>query len=208
MKHSVETVSREVARALQRFPWENKRAYGQWLAQTYFYVRHSTRLLAAAAARFSLDNRGNAFHVRFGAHIGEEKSHEKLALYDLKQLGSSIDAFSELSSTRMFYETQYYKINYVDPFALYGYILMLEATGPLCGSQLVERVTRAHGPKSATFLKLHVEEDVDHAQRALEMVGELDPATHDIVQQNLHQSAKAYCLMLSEIAAEHCLSAS
>jgi hypothetical protein len=202
VKRTIESVSQEVARALLGFPWEHKQAYAAWLTQTFFYVRHSTRLLAAAAARFSLDNRGNAFHLRFGAHIGEERSHEKLALHDLKQLGASTDALRELSSTRMFYETQYYKINYVDPFALYGYILMLEATGPVCGGEIVERVTRAHGPKCATFLKLHAEEDVDHVQRALEMVAELDPATHEIVLQNLHQSARAYCLMLLEIAAE------
>lgn len=201
MKRTIESVSHEVAQALLRFPWEHKQAYAAWLAQTYFYVRHSTRLLAAAAARFSLDNRGNAFHVRFGAHIGEEKSHEKLALHDMKQLGASIDSSRELSSTRMFYETQYYKINYVDPFALYGYILMLEATGPMCGGEIVERITRAHGAKCATFLRLHAEEDVDHVQRALEMVSQLDPTTHEVVLQNLHQSAKAYCLMLSEIAA-------
>ncbi|HET8935119.1 MAG TPA: iron-containing redox enzyme family protein [Polyangiales bacterium] len=205
MKHTIESVSHEVAQALLRFPWEHKQAYAAWLAQTYFYVRHSTRLLAAAAARFSLDNRGNAFHVRFGTHIGEEKSHEKLALHDMKQLGANIQSMRELSSTRMFYETQYYKINYVDPFALYGYILMLEATGPVCGGEIVARVTRAHGPKCATFLVLHAEEDVDHVQRALAMVAELDPVTHEIVLQNLHQSATAYRLMLEEIAAEQCV---
>jgi thiaminase len=201
VKNILETVSGNVAGALNRFPWETKLAYAQWLGQTYFYVRHSTRLLAAAAARFSLDNRGNTFHVRFGAHIGEERSHEKLALHDLAQLGVGADALRELSSTRMFYETQYYKIDYVDPYALYGYILMLEATGPLCGGAIVDRVTKAHGSKCATFLKLHATEDVDHVQRALEMVTELDPSTHAVVLQNLHQSAEAYRLMLSEIAA-------
>ena len=34
------------------FPWTERAAYVGWLAQTYYYVRHSTRLLAAAAARF------------------------------------------------------------------------------------------------------------------------------------------------------------
>jgi len=33
-------------------PWENQSFYAEWLAQTYFYVRHSTRLLCLAAARF------------------------------------------------------------------------------------------------------------------------------------------------------------
>jgi pyrroloquinoline quinone (PQQ) biosynthesis protein C len=202
VKEILETVSNEVADSLNHFPWEAKAAYAGWLAQTYFYVRHSTRLLAAAAARFSLDNRGNTFHVRFGAHIGEERSHEKLALHDIGQLGVPADGLRELNSTRMFYETQYYKIEYVDPFALYGYILMLEATGPACGNAIVERVTKAYGPKCASFLKLHAAEDVDHVQRALELVGQLDPATHDLVLQNLHQSGQAYRLMLRDIQAD------
>ena len=201
MKQIIETVSHDVADALHRFPWESKDAYAGWLAQTYFYVRHSTRLLAAAAARFGLDNRNNAFHVRFGAHIAEERSHEKLVLHDLAQLGLAQDALRELNSTRMFYETQYYKIEHVDPYAVYGYILMLEATGPVCGDAIVERVTRAFGPRCATFLKLHAAEDVDHVQRALDMVAQLDASTHETLLQNLHQSGQAYRLMLREIEA-------
>lgn len=199
MREIIQKVSREVADALHRFPWETKAAYAEWLAQTYFYVRHSTRLLAASAARFPQDLRGNVMHVRFGAHIGEEKSHEKLALHDLGQLGVRADSIRELDSTRMFYETQYYKIDYRDPYALYGYILMLEATGPLCGQAIVERVTRAFGPNCASFLKLHAVEDVDHVQRAIEMVAQLDPSTHEVVFENLHQSASAYRRMLDEI---------
>lgn len=201
MNNILETVSRDVAEALHRFPWESQQAYAGWLAQTYFYVRHSTRLLAAAAARFGLDSRSNALHVRFGAHIGEERSHEKLVLHDLAQLGVAADSLRELNSTRMFYETQYYKIEHVDPCAVYGYILMLEATGPVCGDAIVERVTRAFGPRCASFLKLHAAEDVDHVQRALDMVGQLDKSTHQTVLQNLHQSGQAYRLMLREIEA-------
>jgi pyrroloquinoline quinone (PQQ) biosynthesis protein C len=122
-------------------------------------------------------------------------------LHDLAQLGIAQDALRELNSTRMFYETQYYKIEHVDPYAVYGYILMLEATGPVCGDAIVERVTRAFGPRCATFLKLHAAEDVDHVQRALDMVAQLDECTHETVLQNLHQSAQAYRLMLGEIEA-------
>jgi pyrroloquinoline quinone (PQQ) biosynthesis protein C len=201
VKHILETVSHDVADALTRFPWEAKPAYAGWLAQTYFYVRHSTRLLASAAARFGLDNRSNAFHVRFGAHIGEERSHEKLVLHDLKQLGVAAHTLRELDSTRMFYETQYYKIEHIGPYAVYGYILLLEATGPVCGDAIIKRVTQAYGPSCASFLKLHAAEDVDHVQRALDMVGQLDESTHEVVLQNLHQSGQAYRLMLREIEA-------
>jgi pyrroloquinoline quinone (PQQ) biosynthesis protein C len=188
-----------VSQALKAFPWDDQAKYAQWLAQTYYYVRHSTRLLAAAAARFPLDPTGDRLHVRFGKHIGEERSHEKLAQHDLSVLGVPPATLPEMNSTRMFYETQYYKIEHVGPTALYGYILMLEATGPACGDDLIQQVEVAHGPKCASFLRLHTSEDVDHVQKAIELVAQLPPQEQSPVIQNLGQSAQAYVGILQEI---------
>ena len=74
------------------FAWTDRAAYAGWLAQTYYYVRHSTRLLAAAAARFPHGRAGDTMHHRFGAHIGEEKRHELLCVRDLQALGETLDA--------------------------------------------------------------------------------------------------------------------
>ena len=57
----------DVSAATDRFPWEERAAYADWLAQTYYYVRHTTRLIASAAARFPIDERGNSLHHRFAA---------------------------------------------------------------------------------------------------------------------------------------------
>jgi hypothetical protein len=187
--------------AIHAFPWEERAAYTDWVAQTYYYVRHSTRLLAASAARFAMDKRGNTLHHRFAAHMSEEKKHEQLALHDIKQLGSSIELLPERPSTRMFYEPQYYKIEHVHPVALFGYILPLEATGPLCGQGIVRRVTAAHGSQCVAFLKLHTEEDVDHVEKALEIVTALPPDERALIEQNLLQTTYAYAAMLNEIRA-------
>ena len=55
----------ELSRSLERFPWTDRDAYCEWLAQTYYYVRHSTRLLAAAAARFACDDSGDTLGKPF-----------------------------------------------------------------------------------------------------------------------------------------------
>lgn len=199
MKAILTTSVERLSAALERFPWEERAAYADWLAQTYFYVRHSTRLLAAAAARFSFDPRGDALHHRFGAHIGEEKKHEKLAEHDLKELGRSIGEMREHASTRMFYETQYYKIEHQHPIALFGYILPLEAVGPACGPRILERIAGAHGPKSASFLRLHATEDVDHLEKAFEMLADVPSAERVFIEENLVQSTHAYVGMLSQI---------
>src|SRR5690606_24416532 len=93
MKQLLERCTLQMKTAGEKFPWTSRKVYGDWLAQTYYYVRHSTRLLAAAAARFPLDERGSALHYRFAAHIGEEKRHEQLALHDLQQLGFTLAEF-------------------------------------------------------------------------------------------------------------------
>ena len=39
-----------MSEAIRSFPWENKEAYAQFLAQTYYYICHSTRLLESVIA--------------------------------------------------------------------------------------------------------------------------------------------------------------
>ena len=41
-----------IGSSVQAFPWENNVAYGCWLAQTYYFVRHTTSFLALTASRF------------------------------------------------------------------------------------------------------------------------------------------------------------
>jgi hypothetical protein len=201
MKGRLDACVERLRLAAEQFPWEERAAYADWLAQTYYYVRHSTRLLAAAAARFAIDARGNALHHRFAAHMAEEKQHEKLALHDIKELGFSIDDLPERSSTRFFYEAQYYKIEHVHPIALFGYILPLEALGPVSGKHVIVRVSAAHGGKVIAFLKLHTEEDVDHLAKALEVLEAIPPEQREVVLQNLEQSTDGYLGILRDVGA-------
>jgi thiaminase len=199
MKHLVEQCTMQLKATGSTFPWDSRRAYGDWLAQTYYYVRHSTRLLAAAAARFPLDERGSALHYRFAAHIVEEKRHEQLALHDLKQLGLSLDQFEERHSTRMFYEPQYYKIEHQSPSVLFGYILPLEAIAASQGKAISAAVVAAFGPKCDAFLRVHGEDDVDHLEKALRIIETVPEAERELLAQNLRQSTVAYCRILEEI---------
>lgn len=191
----------ELGQAVDRFPWSDRGAYADWLAQTYYYVRHSTRLLAAAAARFAQDDRGAALHSRFSAHMAEEKRHELLCTHDLKMLGASLRDLPEHHTTRMFYEPQYYKVEYQSPIALFGYILPLEVIGPLHGSRILGPLMRAYGDKSVSFLKLHAEEDVGHLEKALEMLDRLAGSERELVEQNMQQTTHAYVVMLDDVGA-------
>jgi len=200
MMKTLDRCVEQLGNALRAFPWQERTAYADWLAQTYFYVRHSTRLLAASAARFAQDEAGDALHQRFTKHMSEEKRHERLALHDLKHLGVSADGLVERHSTRLFYECQYYKIEHVDPTALFGYILALEAMSAAHGPYAFEAVSSAHGASAGTFLKLHAHDDQDHTREALSMLERLTPGSRLHIEHNLEQSTFGYLLILRDIS--------
>ena len=200
MKTVLDQCMGQLGQSLEQFPWQLSSAYGDWLAQTYYYVSYSTRLLAASAARFACDERGNAFHHRFGAHISEEKKHELLALHDLKVLGLSIRDFPERHTTRMFYEPQYFKIEHRDPLALFGYILPLEAMSVAHGPWILERVSAAHGERASAFLKVHVNDDEDHLAKAFAALEAATDVQRALIEQNLLQTTAGYRALLKDIA--------
>jgi Iron-containing redox enzyme len=199
MKDTLNVCVGSLGHSITRFPWTDSGAYAVWLAQTYYYVRHSTRLLAASAARFSHDERGTALHSRFSTHMGEEKRHELLCVHDLKHLGAPIEKHKELHATRMFYEPQYYKVEHLTPLALFGYILPLEAIGPYYGKDLIDPLMRAHGESCVSFMKLHAGEDVEHLNKALQLMSGLSLNERSVVEENMLQTTHAYLFLLEEI---------
>lgn len=182
----------------ESMPWENIEFYANYLAQTFYYVRHSTRLLALSASRLNYEKEQN-FHLRFLKHLGEEANHERLAINDLKALGYSPQDYPELNSTRFFYECQYYKIEHTDPLALMGYILYLEVLAQNIAPLLAKKLTAIYGKKAVTFLMVHGEEDPHHVEEAQKLLLSLGPPTVDLITLNLEQSSMAFDLIMREI---------
>lgn len=203
---TVETIRAELSRgisavnaAFDRFPFSERKAYATWLAQTYYYVRHSTRLLAAAAARFPQTSRGAVLHLRFSQHIREESRHEELCVRDLAALGFSIQRFPERHATRLMYETQYYKVEHQDPIALFGYILPLEALSVLGrGESLHSTLSATFGRNAATFLQVHVGNDPTHLDKAFEAIADCSPAELQLILENMGQTFFAYLGILED----------
>lgn len=200
MKKALHECVAEISDAVEAFAWTDRRAYSDWLAQTYHYVRHSTRLLAAAAGRFPLTEAGDALHQRFVAHMQEERRHELLALHDLNALGSSLSDFPERPATRAFYEPQYYKIERQEPLALFGYILFLEVLSAERGPFIHREVQSTFGHTAATFLKLHTEDDPDHVHKAFKALEGATGEAQMLIEQNARQSAWCYRALLEDIS--------
>lgn len=184
-----------MSNTLRNYPWDNKLAYAEYLAQTYYYICHSTRLLAASAARFSQEDQ--SLHKRFLKHTDEENSHELLALRDLQKLGFNIKDFPEMAQTKTFYEIQYYKIEHCDPAALMGYILALETVAGNDLKWLKEKITALYGAECAKFIQVHADEDPDHVEKALMVVEGLKESRLVHINMNIEQSAICFNDMLN-----------
>lgn len=182
---------------VDRFPWEDKNCYSLWLAQTFYFVSHSTRLLATASGRFPIGQ--DTLHYRFAKHIVEESKHERLALADINNLGKDITNLPELSQTSAFYQTQYYWIEHISPISFYGYILLLEGSAVRKGPYATERIHRTLGDKCTSFLKVHGAEDIEHLEEAFDQLEKLDPASLQLIEKNLILSCDIYCSILEEI---------
>lgn len=198
LNRALETSIAKSMASYESMPWDNKVFYANYMAQTFYYVRHSTRILALSAGRLDYEHQ-QQIHLRFLKHLGEEANHEKLALNDLKFLGYKIDDFSELNSTRFFYEPQYYKIEHQHPMALMGYILFLEVLAFNVCPPLSRKLHDLYGKKSATFLFVHGEEDPHHVSEAKKLLESLDPVALKFITENLIQSSYAFDMMMKEI---------
>jgi len=196
MLRELEMHLHDLGRAVQAVPWREKPVYGAFLAQTYYYVRHSTRLLTLAASRFQHSDEST--HRRFVKHATEEMSHETLALRDLKHLGFSLEDFAEFPSTRAFYQTQYYMIEHVSPWSFWGYILMLEGLALTKGPWLFNEIQQFHGEKAAGFVKVHAAEDVGHMAEAERALQSLPEREHPLVVEQIANSCFYYCAMLAQ----------
>lgn len=177
-------------KSLLSAPWEDPAFYSQWLAQTTYFVSHSSRLLALCAAHCPMEKQN--FHLRFLAHAAEEKGHEKMAQKDLSQLGYSLHDLPELSSTQSFYQPQYYWIQYKSPLAFLGYIFCLELLAKEVGPFIYKKVLDSYGGKAQLFIRVHAEEDEDHVEKAVELLQLLNEEEQQYALANLQQSCQNY----------------
>jgi pyrroloquinoline quinone (PQQ) biosynthesis protein C len=179
------------------FPCRSRVAYGDWLAQTYHYVFHTSRLIALAASRCDVCH--DTFHRRLVEYLGEEKDHDLLLLDDLAALGYSLDDFPEDPLTAAFWQVDYYRVEHQTPLALFGRSLLLEGAAAERGSLMAEVVADAHGEKAASFLRVHGQEDPGHVERAFATLEGVEEAEATVIAAALTQSGVLYRGMLDNI---------
>jgi thiaminase len=178
--------------------------YGNWLAQTYYFVSHSVRLSALGASRLDVDH---PLSKRMVAHTREEAGHHLLAKRDIEGLGLALSDFPQLGVTSAFYQAQYYVVLFEDPCHLIGQILMLEAVSVELGPWLYPLVHDCHGRNASRFVEVHAREDQDHVAQAIAALGALTPSQQEGVAKNFRQACEMYVLILRSIREARCRAA-
>jgi thiaminase len=197
---SVENIKKRVvqlANTIESVDWLDKKKYGNFLAQSYYYVRHSTRILALAASRFSLEE--NESHQRFLKHMSEENQHEKLLTHDLKNLNFKINDFPEQDAIRSFYQIQFYTLEHISPISVMGFVLALEGLAVQKGEWLYKRIAEFHGEKAGSFLRVHGKEDIKHFEEALHLIMNRSKSDLEAIDNSMATSCYLYERMLLEL---------
>jgi len=139
--------------------------YEHYIAQTYYYIEHSVKLLALA-----IENTHNEeFQKRSREHIKEENNHELMALRDLKALGKDLQHYPENQATKQLYMTQYNLIRNHGGEVLLGYIYFLESLA-IKLAPFHDNLKSEYNGKASVFIKVHVEEDQKHIIEARENI--------------------------------------
>ena len=187
---------KQVCKYFEQMDFTNAETYKLWLAQTYYFVCHSVRLTAFAAAKLPIDD---LLSERMLEHIDDEKAHHLLALHDLKNMKGDIKNYPALGLTKAFVESQYYKIMFDHPHHLLGQILMLEALPTVVGDNMYKKVTQAFGKNIASFVKVHAYEDQKHIEKAFEVCQLVKEENLKGIEENFFQACEVYYAILKEI---------
>lgn len=183
--------------AVQAFPWENRSAYGHWLAQTYYFVRHTTSFLGLTASRFGHWQRERQYHQIH--HLAGESGHDQLLVNDLKKLDMEFQDFPELPETSALYQSQYYFIDHEHPAAHFAYAYVLEGLAAKKIQLIYPRLTASYPPEACRFLHVHMIEDQDHFEDGLEVLSDLTETEAGSFLRNLRQTSYFYIGMLEHV---------
>ena len=196
----------ETSKLMQSINWKDPKIYSDFLAQTYYYVCHSTKLLKYCAARVD-QKKDHSLYEHLMNHIKEENNHERLCINDMKKTNSKIEDFPEYESTKSLYQVQYYSIEHLHELSFFGYVLFLETLAITHGQVLNQFIVNNYAKNANSFLRVHAEEDIEHSEQMQQMIRTLSKEAQEHIYDNLRQSAYLYRQVLREIL-NHSLSES
>jgi len=180
---------------MRSYPWESREAYGAWMAQHYWTVEATMRMLELAAGH----SRTEEEHAHWFGHLRGEINHHKLFLHDAKRVGVDILKTEPLPLvTAMVFSVQG-GIMLRGSHWLLGQALVLEGMAVNFGAELADRL-KVHG-KSA-FLETHVEDDLGddgHYEAGIRYMLALPPEKQDEAAQAIKVTGYLYAGLIGDL---------
>lgn len=109
-------------------------------------------------------------HAYLTAHAEEEQDHAQWLAADLLTAGVDVDKVPKLRRAVAMAGSQYYLIKHQSPYALLGYMAVLEGFPVSLAN--VEALEAAHGKELFRTLRYHAEHDLEHRKDLFAFIDE------------------------------------
>jgi len=141
--------------------------YIAYLSEAYHHVRHTCPLLAHALAHCPKGD--DVYRAALLEYLDEEKGHEEWILNDISHVGGDADAVREGEGdwpVRTMVSWVYYAVQFLNPYAMLGMVLVLEGTSVDIASAGADAVRKRLGMEGQSegfsYLTSHGAIDQDH----------------------------------------------
>jgi pyrroloquinoline quinone (PQQ) biosynthesis protein C len=145
----------------------DRELYVKYLTEAYHHVRETCPLLAHALAHCPKED--NVYREALLEYLDEEKGHEEWILNDIAHVGGEADLVREGQGdwpVRSMVAWVYYAVQFINPYAMLGMVLVLEGTSVDIASAGADAVRRRLGmegqARGFTYLTSHGAVDQDH----------------------------------------------
>jgi pyrroloquinoline quinone (PQQ) biosynthesis protein C len=151
-----------------------------WRLAAFYHLCHSTpQLMEAAAQRFALADRKSLAQWAV-KKAREEAGHDQLALLDIESMGYKAEAVVEAlfpPAAKNLVDHFTTSVHNSDPIDCVGYSYTAERLGICRGLEYIQRIEALlpQGKNATRCLRIHsaVGTDVEHVEKAVEMIAEL-----------------------------------
>lgn len=157
--------------------------YAAYLPETYHMVRHTSRMLALAAARCEDDRRG--LRDWFITQTDEENNHDLFCIKDLRNLGhdpEEVLAGQPHHGAWTLVCQNYFMATYGNPAGILGVASITEGLGASIAGSMADVLVSDYGyrTESLTFMRSHSGFDAKHLEETKYAVNELIKTSDDL----------------------------
>lgn len=177
--------------------------YAAYLRETYHMVRHTSRMLALAAAKCEDDRRD--LRDWFITQTDEENNHDVFCIKDLQNMGFDpvlVLAGSPHHGSWTLVCQNYFMATYGNPTGILGVASITEGLGASIAGSMADLLVSSYGydTKTVTFMRSHSGFDAKHLEECKDAINHLVKTDEDFeaVLQGRKMTIISYAQMFTD----------